>query len=223
MITSIGIPSVSQILDELRKLGVRAGGQLSSLGESLDAAMPRYAVPLLIPSGMPVLVPARWGTPNSERKTVFFCNAEGQRFAPRGIIVASYVETQSLENGETHRVKISAPDGSLLKIGAVFKPENSNGPLSCKVMLCHSVGQLAAYGRFQPVILADHHCADFLNQQRDAIFFQKADPGRSFLVEAGEAVLAQSELVLNPFGMSSNDPRYIEPATFNIPKNVVVL
>lgn len=157
---------------------------------------------------------ARWSvSERHSRKRVDFVNANGQNFGYRGLLFASSFRMIT-RDGE--QIDIYSPDG-VLKIGVTFVPGGTNGPLCYKVMLCSSGPELQPYCDYQPVLVQDRYCADFLNSQKSTIALQTADQAPALSVAVVRNTVGDARNATAPFDPDAN---YSERAAFQIPRGM---
>jgi hypothetical protein len=126
-----------------------------------------------------------------------------------------------MRGNKGEEINVTGREGPL-KIGVTFIPESAKWPLSLKVLLCSSGPEFKSFGEYQPVLVRDRNCADFLNPQKCTIPLQVGDQGPALSIELlkGSKARGSGESALASF---ERDPNYSNRPPFQQPKGFLLL
>jgi hypothetical protein len=224
MIIAVGLPTISSQILALR-MALKTGPILAvgSPIEDTDRKLhPGNQAHIALFRGSHVMDPFRWGTLDGDTKgEVLFVQGEGKQYGYRGVIPAQYFETELLTDAGCQCIRVSKQDG-LLNLAVVWRPKGSNWPAAFAFMLCKAGPVIDTLNRYQPVMLEDHQCLDFLNPEKTVAVLQKAGKNENLVVELIGTADPLKLAVTDPFANYSADPRFTDMGEYKSPQGEVV-
>lgn len=207
VIVSIEMPSLSVQANQIRQ--AISGSSVTIVNPPADSD-PRTlqsgrVAHLVLLKSTHVMEPFRWGYLDSQSQTeTMFVQGEGQQYGCRGILVAECLEMDNSANEIGNIVRFRKRSG-LINLAVVWRPKTANWPASFAVMLCNANQSFKDLVEYQPVVLEDHQCVDFLNPQKSVAVLQTAKNCDDLVVElVGEVRSGR----LDPFEDCATDPRH---------------